>query len=198
MLREHGALEEVVGHLREKQAHREEANARAAAAAAEESSGDEGEDEEGGAEEKEEEEADEVMRDPTEKGSDEEMDGAEEVRKPKTSLKKEKGKAVGKTKGAKAKGGKVKGGVVVPESWPWERAKELFLKPDVTPADDIDLEWKAPDIEGLVEFLVRDKGFKWVYCLSLSLSLPPFFERSSYSCTWGSHPPADTAVLIVL
>jgi hypothetical protein len=24
------------------------------------------------------------------------------------------------------------------------------------------LEWKAPDTEGLVEFLCRDKGFKWV------------------------------------
>jgi hypothetical protein len=24
------------------------------------------------------------------------------------------------------------------------------------------LEWKAPDTDGLVEFLCRDKGFKWV------------------------------------
>ncbi|KAK4056476.1 Elongation of fatty acids protein 2 [Microbotryomycetes sp. JL221] len=46
-----------------------------------------------------------------------------------------------------------------PEDWPWEDAKKLFLKPDVTPSKDISLEWKAPDVEGLVDFLVRDKGF---------------------------------------
>ena len=66
-----------------------------------------------------------------------------------------------------------------PEDWPWEAAKELFKKPDVTAADQIDvsqaslhrsiirlttvgarqLQWKAPDVEGLVDFLVKDKGF---------------------------------------
>ena len=151
MLRESGGLKQVVEHLRERQAEREEANAAAAAAAAEESSEEEGE----------EEDADEEMRDAdktTEKGgSDEEMDGDEEVtKKKKVAKEKGKGKATGKGK----KGAKGKGGVIVPESWPWEHAKELFLKPDVTPADEFDLEWKAPDIEGLVEFLVRDKGFK--------------------------------------
>jgi flap endonuclease-1 len=30
--------------------------------------------------------------------------------------------------------------------------------------------WKAPDIEGLVDFLVKDKGFKSVSPLSLSLA----------------------------
>ncbi|KAK4051655.1 Elongation of fatty acids protein 2 [Microbotryomycetes sp. JL201] len=46
-----------------------------------------------------------------------------------------------------------------PEDWPWEDAKKLFQKPDVTPAEHVTLEWKAPDVEGLVEFLVKDKGF---------------------------------------
>ncbi|KAF8074067.1 flap endonuclease 1 [Lyophyllum atratum] len=63
-------------------------------------------------------------------------------------------------KKAKGKGkGKGKGGVVVPKEWPWEEAKEIFLKPDVLPADEVELEWKDPDVEGLVEFLVKEKGF---------------------------------------
>jgi 5'-3' exonuclease len=36
-------------------------------------------------------------------------------------------------------GKKKKGGVHIPEDWPWEKAKELFLKPDVTPADDLEV-----------------------------------------------------------
>ncbi|KAG8798353.1 Elongation of fatty acids protein 2 [Serendipita sp. 398] len=60
---------------------------------------------------------------------------------------------------AQEEGKKKKGGVHVPEDWPWEKAKELFLKPDVTPADSFQLDWKEPDVEGLVEFLVKDKGF---------------------------------------
>ncbi|KAK0465155.1 flap endonuclease 1 [Desarmillaria tabescens] len=55
--------------------------------------------------------------------------------------------------------GKGKGGIAVPEEWPWEEAKKVFEKPDVTPADEIELEWKNPDIDGLVQFLVTEKGF---------------------------------------
>ncbi|KIK62353.1 hypothetical protein GYMLUDRAFT_164624 [Collybiopsis luxurians FD-317 M1] len=61
-----------------------------------------------------------------------------------------------KKKGGKGKG---KGGVSMPEDWPWEEAKELFLKPGVTPADEVELEWKNPDVDGLVQFLVTEKGF---------------------------------------
>ncbi|KAI0647962.1 PIN domain-like protein [Trametes meyenii] len=60
---------------------------------------------------------------------------------------------------AAEEGKKKKGGVQIPEEWPWEQAKAFFVKPDVTPADQLDLEWKSPDIEGLVDFLVKDKGF---------------------------------------
>ncbi|TFK65373.1 hypothetical protein BDN72DRAFT_203637, partial [Pluteus cervinus] len=82
-------------------------------------------------------------------------DGSEDEAAPGPSSKaKSSPKSKGKKK-AKGRGG----GINVPEDWPWERAKELFEKPDVTPADEIELEWKAPDIEGLVEFLVKDKGF---------------------------------------
>ncbi|KAL4748327.1 flap endonuclease 1 [Aspergillus terricola var. indicus] len=50
---------------------------------------------------------------------------------------------------------------VIPESWPYLDARELFLNPDVRDANDpeCDFKWEAPDIEGLVEFLVKDKGF---------------------------------------
>jgi flap endonuclease-1 len=34
---------------------------------------------------------------------------------------------------------KKKGGVQIPENWPWEEAKQLFLKPDVLPADEVEV-----------------------------------------------------------
>lgn len=47
----------------------------------------------------------------------------------------------------------------VPEDWPYRDARELFLKPDVTNADEFDFKWEAPDAEGLIKFLVQEKGF---------------------------------------
>ncbi|KAJ3734159.1 flap endonuclease 1 [Lentinula guzmanii] len=65
-------------------------------------------------------------------------------------------KSKAKKRGGKGKG---KGGVSMPEEWPWEEAKELFMKPNVTPADELELEWKNPDVDGLIQFLVTEKGF---------------------------------------
>jgi flap endonuclease-1 len=50
---------------------------------------------------------------------------------------------------------------VVPEEWPYEDARELFANPDVRDANDpeCDFKWDAPDVEGLVQYLVGDKGF---------------------------------------
>lgn len=50
---------------------------------------------------------------------------------------------------------------VIPEDWPYQDARDLFIKPDVRDADhpDCDFKWDAPDVEGLVKFLVEDKGF---------------------------------------
>ncbi len=50
---------------------------------------------------------------------------------------------------------------VIPEDWPFADARELFFNPDVRPADhpDCDFKWEAPNVEGLVEFLVNEKGF---------------------------------------
>ena len=49
----------------------------------------------------------------------------------------------------------------IPEDWPYKDARELFLNPDVRPADheDCNFQWTTPDIEGLVQFLVVEKGF---------------------------------------
>ena len=34
---------------------------------------------------------------------------------------------------------KKKGGVHVPEYWPWQEAKKLFEKPDVLPAEEVEV-----------------------------------------------------------
>ncbi|OLN90008.1 Flap endonuclease 1 [Colletotrichum chlorophyti] len=49
----------------------------------------------------------------------------------------------------------------IPDDWPYQDARELFLNPDVRPADDplCDFKWEKPDMEGLVQFLVTEKGF---------------------------------------
>ncbi|KAG0647089.1 Flap endonuclease 1 [Hyphodiscus hymeniophilus] len=49
----------------------------------------------------------------------------------------------------------------LPEDWPFADARELFFNPDVRPADhpDCEFKWEAPDIDGLVKFLVTEKGF---------------------------------------
>ncbi|GAW09776.1 PIN domain-like protein [Lentinula edodes] len=101
------------------------------------------------AEAAEEEEAEEEDPAPT---SDVEQPDGSDIEEASSS----KPKPKAKKKGAKGKG---KGGVSMPEEWPWEEAKELFLKPDVTPADELDLDWKNPDVDGLVQFLVTEKGF---------------------------------------
>lgn len=49
----------------------------------------------------------------------------------------------------------------LPDDWPYEDARDLFFNPDVRPADDplCDFKWERPDVEGLVQFLVVEKGF---------------------------------------
>lgn len=49
----------------------------------------------------------------------------------------------------------------IPEDWPYKEARELFVNPDVLQADhpDCDIQWTAPDIPGLIQFLVVEKGF---------------------------------------
>jgi flap endonuclease-1 len=49
----------------------------------------------------------------------------------------------------------------VPDDWPFADARQLFLEPDVRSADDplCDFKWEAPDVDGLVKYLVEEKGF---------------------------------------
>ena len=47
----------------------------------------------------------------------------------------------------------------VPENWPYQKARELFKNPLVTPAEEIEVKFGEVDRKGLVEFLVDAKGF---------------------------------------
>lgn len=47
----------------------------------------------------------------------------------------------------------------VPEDWPFAEARKLFQTPDVLDPAEINLKWNEPDVEGLVDFLVKEKGF---------------------------------------
>lgn len=49
----------------------------------------------------------------------------------------------------------------IPDYWPYEDARALFFEPDVRAPDhpECDFKWDAPDVEGLVKFLVTEKGF---------------------------------------
>lgn len=66
---------------------------------------------------------------PEEKEADQDDSEAEEKEKEKKKPKKKK-----------------RGGVIVPEEWPWEDAKRVFEKPDVKPADEIEVRGRALDI----------------------------------------------------
>ncbi len=52
-----------------------------------------------------------------------------------------------------------KGKLKVPENWPYEQARELFDHPETADADSIELKWNEPDVDGLIDYLVKDKGF---------------------------------------
>lgn len=49
----------------------------------------------------------------------------------------------------------------LPNDWPYKDARDLFFEPDVRKADDplCDFKWDKPDMDGLVAFLVTEKGF---------------------------------------
>ncbi|ORZ35340.1 flap endonuclease 1 [Catenaria anguillulae PL171] len=47
----------------------------------------------------------------------------------------------------------------VPEDWPFEEARRLFKEPEVADPEEVELKWSDPDEEGLVEFMVKEKGF---------------------------------------
>jgi flap endonuclease-1 len=44
-----------------------------------------------------------------------------------------------KKKASAKKGKKRKGGVMIPDEWPWEEAKKIFVNPEVLPADEVEV-----------------------------------------------------------
>ncbi|CAG8488496.1 7798_t:CDS:10 [Cetraspora pellucida] len=47
----------------------------------------------------------------------------------------------------------------IPEDWQYDEARELFRNPEVLDPNDLEIKWKDPDVDGVVSFLVREKGF---------------------------------------
>ncbi|KAF0458328.1 Flap endonuclease 1 [Gigaspora margarita] len=47
----------------------------------------------------------------------------------------------------------------IPEDWRYNEARELFRNPEILDPNDIEIKWKDPDVDGVVEYLVREKGF---------------------------------------
>ena len=47
----------------------------------------------------------------------------------------------------------------VPDNFPFREIRELFKHPEVADPSTLDIKWTAPDEEGLIEFLVNQKGF---------------------------------------
>lgn len=48
---------------------------------------------------------------------------------------------------------------VVPEGFNYKGARDLFVKPLVTPASDVELKWMDPDVEGVIRYMCEEKGF---------------------------------------
>ncbi|XP_067650796.1 flap endonuclease 1-like [Haliotis asinina] len=47
----------------------------------------------------------------------------------------------------------------IPENWMYKEARVLFQEPEITDPEKLDLKWSEPDEEGLLEFMVTQKGF---------------------------------------
>jgi len=46
-----------------------------------------------------------------------------------------------------------------PEEWLFAEARRLFVTPEVTPADKVELKWEKPNEEELVKYMCEKKGF---------------------------------------
>jgi len=47
----------------------------------------------------------------------------------------------------------------LPEKWPYQEARRLFIEPEITDPGEVELIWGQPDEEGLVKYLAEEKGF---------------------------------------
>lgn len=48
----------------------------------------------------------------------------------------------------------------IPEDWPFEEARSLFFQPDAADVSELHFHWTPPNEEGLLDYLVKQKGFK--------------------------------------
>ncbi|CAF0934392.1 unnamed protein product [Adineta ricciae] len=48
----------------------------------------------------------------------------------------------------------------IPEDWAFDQARGLFKEPNVLTGDAVELKWNEPDEEGLIEYMVNQKGFQ--------------------------------------
>ncbi|MED6287833.1 Elongation of fatty acids protein 2, partial [Characodon lateralis] len=46
-----------------------------------------------------------------------------------------------------------------PEDWLYKEARNLFLKPEVVDSSTVDLKWREPDEEALIQFMCDEKQF---------------------------------------
>eukprot|EP00127_Corallochytrium_limacisporum_P002659 Clim_evm95s134 gene=Clim_evmTU95s134 len=47
----------------------------------------------------------------------------------------------------------------IPEDYPYDEARRLFKEPEVTDPKTVEVKWNPPDEEGLVNYMVKQKGF---------------------------------------
>merc|ERR1719482_2620836 len=47
----------------------------------------------------------------------------------------------------------------VPDPFPFDEARQLFINPEVYDMTQVDLKWNEPDVEGLKQYLVEEKQF---------------------------------------
>lgn len=51
------------------------------------------------------------------------------------------------------------GKLQIPEDFPTDIVRNLFVNPEVIDPNEVQLKWSPPDVEGLVDFMVKEKGF---------------------------------------
>lgn len=47
----------------------------------------------------------------------------------------------------------------IPEDWNYQKARQLFVTPEIANAEELDLKWTDPDEEGIVKYLCGDRQF---------------------------------------
>ena len=95
--------------------------------------------------------------------SDEEPAPTSDVERPDDSeVEESKPKPKPKKKG-KGKG-KGKGGVAIPDDWPWEQAKKIFMEPDVLPADQVEVSANLSVLSQETEFIMSTAGLEKPRC----------------------------------